>query len=59
MNENAALIESEDAIALSDHGAIFAEFVVGTPEGLAGVWIEAMESFVPTVEVDFAIDHDG
>ena len=58
VKENAALVEGQDTISLGDHGAVFAEFVIGGPEGFTGLGIEAVEFFIATVEVDFAVEDD-
>lgn len=56
MEEDAALIKGENAVALGDHRAVFAKFIIRAPEGFTALWIEAVEAFVASVKVNFSIN---
>ena len=58
-DEFALLIQSEDAIPLVDHRPVFAEFLFAGPDNRTVCEREAVEFFIPAVEVGMLSDDDG
>ena len=54
----AAVVQCQNPISMSDHGAILAKQIAGRPKYLLLGWVDAVDALVSTMKIDMPSDHN-